>query len=831
MNGLEAVRQLRKNDNRAKVVFLTMHADADLATEAFRAGASGYVLKHSAAEELIEAIRAVLEGRVYLTSGMQGGVLEAFMRGRLVRDENGEPSGFIGIGRDITERERSESALRESEQDLAEAQRIARLGNWKWDIVKDEVRWSPELYRILDLDPAETKPSKKTFMERVHPDDRPQVEECIAALLSKKEPFSIDHRIVLKDDSNRFLHSTGRLECDAAGKPIRLYGIAQDITERKKSEAELKVKDSAIESSINGIGITDMEGKLIYVNDSCVEMWGYASRAEILGRFLPEFWEGEGVLKTIEELREKGGSIGEDIGKRKDGSLFPVQFSASLIRDEAGYPLYMFGSFIDISERKRAEEERRQAELNYRTVADFTYDWEYWEDPDGKLRYVSPSCDRISGYETHAFCDNPSLFRDIILPEDRKVWDKHKRDYHETLERGEAQFRIRARGGEVKWIEHVCQPVRGPDGTFLGFRASNRDISARKIAEETARQRERSLVDAQRIAHLGNWEWDIVKDEATRSNEVYRIFGLTPQQIEPTYAAFLERVHPDDRDMVRESVQRALAEPSSGFDTQFRIVRPDGAVRVVHEQGEVTVDDDGRPIRVIGTMHDITLHKQAEETLRNLAGRLLKAREEERKRIARELHDDVNQKLAALAMELSRFKQSAHLPEGKLRSQALHLQKQTIELCNDVRRLSHRLHPAILEHVGLAAALRSYCTELSKNESFEVRVSPTDELGPIHTEIALTLYRVAQESLRNVAKHSRATEARVSLAKLEDGIHLSVSDNGVGFDVEEDRQREGLGLVSMEERVRLLNGVFRLESRRGGGTQVEVTIPLGAKRS
>jgi PAS domain S-box-containing protein len=323
---------------------------------------------------------------------------------------------------------------------------------------------------------------------------------------------------------------------------------------------------------------------------------------------------------------------------------------------------------------------------------------------------------------------------------------------------------------------------------------------------------------------LGNWEWDPVNDEATWSDELYRILGFTPQQIEPTYATFLESVHPDDRDRVRESVQRSLAEPTSSFDTQFRIVRPDGAVRVVHEQGEVAVDDGGRPIRVIGTMHDITLQKQAEETLRNLAGRLLKAREGERKWVARELHDDVNQKLAALALELSRFKQSAHLPD-ELSSQVLHLQDQTIELSNDVRRLSLRLHPATMEHVGLATALRSYCIEFSEKESLEVRVSLSDELGTIHPDVALTLYRVAQESLRNVAKHSNATEARVSLDRLEDGIHLSVSDNGVGFDVEEAKQRGGLGLVSMEERVRLLGGTFRLESHRGGGTHVEVSVP------
>ena len=117
----------------------------------------------------------------------------------------------------------------------------------------------------------------------------------------------------------------------------------------RKVERDLRIFKTAVESSINAIGITDLEGKLIYVNDSCVKMWGYNSNDDILGRFLPEFWEGDGVFKTIKELREKGVASGEDVGKRKDGSLFFVQFTASMFKDEAGNPSFMFGSFFDIT--------------------------------------------------------------------------------------------------------------------------------------------------------------------------------------------------------------------------------------------------------------------------------------------------------------------------------------------------------------------------------------------------------------------------------------------------------------------------------------------------
>jgi len=288
----------------------------------------------------------------------------------------------LAMVRDISERKRLEEELRglneeleqrvaerteellEANQNLAEAQRISHLGNWKWDAATDTVHWSRALYGILGLDPTQQKPSRETFLQCVHPEDSPAIVRSVAELVSNREPFSVDHRIVLPDGTVRFVHSMGRSEYGPNGEPTYLYGTCQDITERKRTEDELRVKDSAIASAISGIAITDIGGKLIYVNDACVEMWGYDSADEIVGRSLPEFWEGDGVYRTVQELHEKGAYIGEDTGKRRDGSLFHVQLSASMIVDDAGQPLYMFGSFVDISERKETEEELRLANLH-----------------------------------------------------------------------------------------------------------------------------------------------------------------------------------------------------------------------------------------------------------------------------------------------------------------------------------------------------------------------------------------------------------------------------------------------------------------------------------
>ncbi len=220
--------------------------------------------------------------------------------------------------------------------------------------------------------------------------------------------------------------------------------------------------------------------------------------------------------------------------------------------------------------------------------------------------------------------------------------------------------------------------------------------------------------------------------------------------------------------------------------------------------------ENGVPVTLRGFMIDITERKQAEEALlestadfryshrqiQRLAGKLITAQEEERKRVARELHDPIAD-----------------------------LQTRTLELTDDVRRLSHRLHPDTMEHVGLVVALKSYCAEFSKNNPISIQMNVPDRVEPILPDVALCLYRVTQESLQNVRKHSGADEVQVALTETHDGLKLHISDTGVGFDVEQGRASKGLGLVSMEGRVRLVGGTLLLQSHTGKGTELQVLVP------
>jgi signal transduction histidine kinase len=214
-----------------------------------------------------------------------------------------------------------------------------------------------------------------------------------------------------------------------------------------------------------------------------------------------------------------------------------------------------------------------------------------------------------------------------------------------------------------------------------------------------------------------------------------------------------------------------------------------------------------------------------EQRMRVLSAGLLAAQEKERKRISRDLHDDLNQRLAMLAVHVAQLE--TEIPESKsdIRAHLHTLQASLTGLSDDVRRTAYQLHPSVLEHLGLAAAVESYCADFSKQETVQVRFTKRNVPSKIPEGVALCLYRVVQESLRNVARHSAAAKAVVTLSGSKSGLHLTIGDSGKGFDPNAQKRKGGLGLVSMEERVRAVDGSLTIATRPGDGTRIEIRIP------
>ncbi len=286
---------------------------------------------------------------------------------------------------------------------------------------------------------------------------------------------------------------------------------------------------------------------------------------------------------------------------------------------------------------------------------------------------------------------------------------------------------------------------------------------------------------------------------------------------------FLDFVHPDDHDRTEAAFQNLPAGAVADFENRYRT--KDGGWRWLYwriaQQGQ-------RASEVLAVARDITEEKRAQEKLRDLAGKVMNAQEEERRRIAGELHDDVTQKLATLGIELGLLKRKPSGAEtSELQRELTRLQAQIIQLSEDVRRLSHSLHPSVLDQPDLAASLEMHCREFAGQHAIPTSFTARDVPVEIARPVVLALYRIVQESLRNVARHSGATEASVVLAG-EGRTHLSlfVIDNGKGFDISKAKINSGLGLVSIEERARHIGASVTIDSMPDAGTRLGVQVTL-----
>ncbi len=357
-------------------------------------------------------------------------------------------------------------------------------------------------------------------------------------------------------------------------------------------------------------------------------------------------------------------------------------------------------------------------------------------------------------------------------------------------------------------------------------------IRERQRTEDALRVSQQRHRMATAAGSVGVWDWDLRSGRVYTDTVIKSLLGLEDNEITDTFNGWAARVHPEDADQARDLAQEHIEGKTPTFESEHRVFHKDGSIRWFLARGVVVERVAGTATRMIGTTTDITERKRTEEALRTsslqvreLAGRLITAQEEERRRIARDLHDDLNQKVAALSIGISNVRRQIPNPAGEVGKHLKQLHAITSELANDIRELSHEIHPATLEHAGLVPALTSFAAEIHRLEEVTVELSLPDTQDDIPHDVAICVYRVAQESIRNVVRHSGAKRAQIVLSVSAGAITLLVNDEGRGFDVTRMHQKRGLGLISIEERVRLLNGRLDVSSIPGHGTAVRVEIP------
>lgn len=389
----------------------------------------------------------------------------------------------------------------------------------------------------------------------------------------------------------------------------------------------------------------------------------------------------------------------------------------------------------------------------------------------------------------------------------------------------QVEYRILRSDGRVRWMQsqgRVHVSSTGQPAYLMGVTV---DVTPRKQSEEARRQSEARLASAVEVAGLGFYDMGSDPGQVFVDERLHGLLGLTPEDSHRAQEFWMEHIHPDDRERVQNLSRKVLGGELQRAAVEYRYQHPQrGTLWFSHVSRVMEQGSSGHGVRRLGVICDITERKRAEEALRNFSARLISTQEEERSRLARELHDDITQRLARLAIDVGRSGEftasQAPMDTGR------NVREELIRLSEDVHALSYRLHPSILQDLGLAEALKAEAERFERQGccpiEFKVRALP-DSVPP---EVALCLFRVAQEALRNAARHSAARVVQVYLQGLDDGVQLAVRDDGCGFDPAVQRDRPSLGLLSMQERVRLLAGELEIESAPGQGTTVLTWLPI-----
>jgi PAS domain S-box-containing protein len=366
------------------------------------------------------------------------------------------------------------------------------------------------------------------------------------------------------------------------------------------------------------------------------------------------------------------------------------------------------------------------------------------------------------------------------------------------------------------------QPIKPAPG--LSWNAASASMQKAGAVEDAIQTREEWLRLAAQGSQLGLWYWNEVTKELFWDVKTREMFGVSADG-EVTLETFYRALHPDDVERVTR-IWRGAVEHRLPYETEYRSLRPDGTSRWIFARGSGHYDDAAKPICMVGVVFDVTERKEIEQERVELSGRLIRAQEEERSRLARELHDDFSQRVALLSTELQIVLGAVDDSQSIIREGLHKLLNRVNEIGVDVHALSHSLHSSKLDILGLSRSVSSFCREFSEQHKIRIDFEQAALPESIPSETALCLFRVVQEGLQNVNKYSHASRVEVRLTGGPTEISLNLSDNGIGFDLSQNYASHGIGILSMKERARMLDGTFEIRSAPMNGTHITMKIPL-----
>ena len=598
-----------------------------------------------------------------------------------------------------------------------------------------------------------------------------------------------------------------------------------------------EIYSALFEHSPQAILIADDERRYLDANPAACKLLG-SPREQITRTKIDDFAppdRRDDIRYAWSAFLRDGQQTGEYELIRPDGSVRRVEFHA-IANFLPGRHLSMLR---DITEQRRVESE---TEERFRLTFHQASVGMSYVGLDGRFNRVNQKFADFLGYSVEELLS--MNFRDVTHPEDLP---DNLRDLQELIA-GHRNFfsrdkRYIRKDGSIVWGKVSSSLLHHSDGSPAYTFGVIEDITERRRVEEEIHISRERLAVAMSAAHAGSFEWDVRNNAVLWSPELEKLYGLEPGEFDSTYQHWMELIVPEDRPRV-ESAMR-LSQQKGEFTSEWRIHRPrDGQVRWLATRGRVLFDKSGSPRRMVGICVDISERKLAEESLlqshldlerqvqartaalRSLSSHLLRAQDEERRRIARELHDSLGQYLAALKMNLDMIAPATPISGevlGELRSMA--------EQClTETRTLSHLLHPPLLDEAGFASAASWYVGGFSKRSGMKVDFQVPPQLMRLPARVETVLFRILQESLTNIHRHSESSSADINLVLEEDRVELRITDFGRGIPAEvltrfeRDGTGSGIGLAGMRERVKELGGNLEIASS-SSGTTVLVTLP------
>jgi two-component system, NarL family, sensor kinase len=720
---------------------------------------------------------------------------------------------------EIQERLRIEQALRESEsryRDLVESS-------------EDLIATHDFQGRILSVNPAPAKRLGYEVSELLKMNIRdllaPRVRSEFRDFLQRVISTGSDRGrmvVLTRSGEERTWEYSSTLRSEGVSSPI-IRGMARDITEKVRAEEALQLSEAkfatAFRNSPSAMAITSLrDRRYVDVNQSFEKQLEY-TREESIGHTAVELgiWvDPEEFSKALDGIRETGRTTRAEARLRtKSGRVLTVQYSAEII--QIGKELYRLATGEDITEQRRTEDALRESENKFRLVAE-TAACGIWILQNERLVYLNREVETLTGYSRVELQAMNAW--ELVHPEFKPILQersKIRQSSGHLLSR--FQYKIVTKSGEERWLE-LSDSVMEYEGK-PAILATAFDVTATRRAESELRDHAMFL-----DALIFNSPFGIViKDEYQRvrfCNPAFeRMFQFSQSEIEGMDLD--ELIAPHDRGGAARLT--GLSRETGVVHATTQRCRKDGTLLDVELHG-VRLFSDSKFVGAFAFYQDISERKRSEEKLQALRSRLTRAQEEERARIARDLHDDTGQRLALLSIDLEQLKQFSVKSQSALTPQLDSLVRIASEITSDVHNVSRRLHPSQVELLGLVRALANFCKDFASRNSMEIRFVHPELASNPSPDVALCLFRVAQESIRNVHKHSGVREAILELKEVSGALHLRVSDSGAGFDPASLDSAPGIGLLSMEERLRSMGGELAVQSTLGGGTTVEASIPL-----